>query len=413
MNRILHSLGSNIGHTPTSYTKVKAMIRTPPKVSALLAWSQAIAWVAVIYTSIFFARRVQAFVVANVGREGFYFFVVLFGVITLAYIARHLYRYRKEYSWLNYFTIVVVFSLYLFRTTQLKKSAPEEALHFVQYGILYCLILRALVCRYRHVAVIALALVLTSLFGNLDEVVQWFAPERYFDWRDVGLNAFSGLMASILFAFAFRPQYLSWARDKLPVKELVFALILHLSLSVACLLNFPSSLADNFGFVSSGNKVISEYGYLIKFENISFKSRLPAEVLLVEDEKKGELLADELAGKVLDHYPSLLKQFSETIKPFEHEIVVRTHRIENAIKRNDAEVIFYERRILRKYFPKFESRYFGAASEFREQSLSSSTYESPVSWGVITGFSKISISVLYCLSLVTLCLPLFLLRSRK
>ena len=81
---------------------------------------------------------------------------------------------------------------------------PEERLHLLEYGLLGGLIYLALLERTgcggdssRPVAlwVPVAAVLLTALLGWLDEGIQYLLPNRFYDLRDVGLNAVAALLA--------------------------------------------------------------------------------------------------------------------------------------------------------------------------------------------------------------------------
>lgn len=103
---------------------------------------------------------------------------------------------------------------------------PEEAMHFVQYGLVAALAHAALRERRRSAgrggsfpdedpvpptpspwpAVGAFLFTVTA--GWLDEGIQWILPSRYYDLRDVGLNAAAAALA--VAAVAGR----EWARGR-------------------------------------------------------------------------------------------------------------------------------------------------------------------------------------------------------
>jgi hypothetical protein len=82
---------------------------------------------------------------------------------------------------------------------------PEEALHFIQYGLVGGLFFAALVERRRHLDASSwlarpalpavLAFLLTLAAGWTDEIIQYFLPNRYYDLRDVAFNAAAGALA--------------------------------------------------------------------------------------------------------------------------------------------------------------------------------------------------------------------------
>ncbi len=74
----------------------------------------------------------------------------------------------------------------------LSMNIPEERTHFVQYGLLGVLVTRTL--REHTVRQLVVALVFVILVGCVDELIQWWLPNRVGDWRDVGMNTLAGTL---------------------------------------------------------------------------------------------------------------------------------------------------------------------------------------------------------------------------
>jgi hypothetical protein len=80
-------------------------------------------------------------------------------------------------------------------------AIPEERVHFLQYGVMALLARHACAKtegRARIGVSIALAWLLTSGLGLLDECLQGLVPSRVFDWRDVGMNTGAAATALLL-----------------------------------------------------------------------------------------------------------------------------------------------------------------------------------------------------------------------
>ena len=85
------------------------------------------------------------------------------------------------------------------------RARPEEALHFVQYGLVGGFVFAALGERRRHLApgaplarpgvAAVVAVLLTAAAGWADEGIQYLLPNRYYDLRDVAFNAAAGALA--------------------------------------------------------------------------------------------------------------------------------------------------------------------------------------------------------------------------
>ncbi|MBD3871962.1 MAG: VanZ family protein, partial [Acidobacteria bacterium] len=56
---------------------------------------------------------------------------------------------------------------------------PEEAVHFLEYGVLGVLLFRALSTHIHDGSVFAAGALIGILVGIFDEIIQWFVPGRY------------------------------------------------------------------------------------------------------------------------------------------------------------------------------------------------------------------------------------------
>lgn len=83
----------------------------------------------------------------------------------------------------------------------LQIESPEERVHFLEYVILVLLVERAWPAQKPIPRLLAAGLIGCAV-GALDEVVQKFRPERVFDWRDIGFNAFGSALGVSLVAIA-------------------------------------------------------------------------------------------------------------------------------------------------------------------------------------------------------------------
>jgi VanZ family protein len=80
----------------------------------------------------------------------------------------------------------------------LVELTPAEKTHFLSYGLLAYLVYRALLLDLRAAWTAPVTVGLMGLLGLADEIIQYFVPTRIFEWKDVFLNALSGLLAVIL-----------------------------------------------------------------------------------------------------------------------------------------------------------------------------------------------------------------------
>jgi len=95
----------------------------------------------------------------------------------------------------------------------IRMNLPEERSHIIEYTIVALLIHEALKERAGNgqrvvPAPAALAILITSLIGVVDEGIQFVLPSRVFDLVDIGFNALAALMA------VTASTVLTWARTR-------------------------------------------------------------------------------------------------------------------------------------------------------------------------------------------------------
>ena len=103
--------------------------------------------------------------------------------------------------------IISAYTMAMIRMT----ATPAERTHLFEYGIVAVFVHQALLERQangQRVPLLAvLAVVITAIFGFVDELIQAFLPNRVYDLRDVGFNALAAVMAigaSVALAWARR-----------------------------------------------------------------------------------------------------------------------------------------------------------------------------------------------------------------
>jgi len=81
----------------------------------------------------------------------------------------------------------------------LRMNIPQERTHLIEYGVVANLVYQALKIRASNLKKIRfpalVAIVITSFFGVLDETIQWYLPNRVFDFRDIMFNVLASIMA--------------------------------------------------------------------------------------------------------------------------------------------------------------------------------------------------------------------------
>ena len=107
--------------------------------------------------------------------------------------------YKKKYK-LNQF-VLIISPLLLLTYLSLSLDVWVERIHFVEYAVLGLLISRAVNVRTLHGIISTCCLII--LIGVVDEIIQWFLPNRVGDMRDVSMNSFGGLSGLWLGRFLY------------------------------------------------------------------------------------------------------------------------------------------------------------------------------------------------------------------
>lgn len=370
-------------------------------------------WVGVcsigIFLTIPIARWIQEFVSNKWGRELFAYFVLVVlaaGVITLLYflIFKLKIRTQSKYIWL-----FLIAAIYIYCTIKLWNS-PEEAVHFLEYGLLGFFLFKALSLHIKDKSIYFTATLLALLVGTFDEIIQWIIPQRCWDFLDVGLNALSGGLFQLAIFKIIHPNIIS---EKFNIRSLrIFTSIFALCLIILalCASNTTQKVAYYtkripFLYFLQKEEPMSEFGYKYKDSDIGiFYSRLNPKKLEQTDEQKGEEYAQILNESVNKKYQQFIREYSPITNPFMHELRVHIFRRDQYFKKGNNSkneekkkalyfIAYKENLILKKYYTNSikNSKYL-----WSEEKLSKiegfidkdKAYISPVSANLITAFSE-------------------------
>ena len=150
-------------------------------------WIFIFIYVLLIYTTLPIARSFLNTLYGTLGAFNLNLFVNTLLVGVFSFIALQLYRKRGLCSFVHLFLLGV-----LLVTIILNLDRPEERIHFVEYGLLGFLFVKAFSSTY--VRTFTFSALLVTLIGSVDELIQWFLPNRVGDLRDVLMNAVGGLL---------------------------------------------------------------------------------------------------------------------------------------------------------------------------------------------------------------------------
>lgn len=364
-------------------------------------------WVVLCALGIFFtvpmARKIQNFVAALAGRSFFGYFVLITVIVLFVVLTYVLYTRLKIHAISNYIWLVLILAMYVYFTLKLWAN-PEEAIHFIEYGLLGFFLFKAFDHHIGDSSIYLAAFLLGSLVGTCDEILQWIVPGRYFDFRDVGLNALSSGLFQILLWKGIRPKR---HYDKIQSRSIKIISVLsaaNLILLGLCLSNTPQRVkkyANILPFLSSlkNQEAMSEFKFRYRDPDIGiFYSRLTLEELKNIDRFRAEEFATILRDWQSKDYAEYLRIFPGGVAPFLHEIRVhifrRDKRLERAFlsdgeaaRRENFLIAYKENLILEKYFGQtlIRSPYNwdeAMKARVRGNIDPKAVYESPVSKGV-------------------------------
>ena len=112
--------------------------------------------------------------------------------------------YNKKYKVKQF--LLIISPLLLLTYMSLSLDVWVERIHFIEYAVLGLLISRTVDVR-TLIRIICIGCLIT-LIGAVDEIIQWFLPNRVGDMRDVFMNAVGGLSGLWLGRFLFWEQQL-------------------------------------------------------------------------------------------------------------------------------------------------------------------------------------------------------------
>ena len=114
----------------------------------------------------------------------------------LAYAGMKAETYRNSSFWVTLLLLGTTFYL-----ISIKVVAPVELLHLMLYGIMCILIFSLLSLRLRGGLLFGASALATAIFGAIDELIQYYLPNRVFDWNDILFNILGGMMALVIIRF--------------------------------------------------------------------------------------------------------------------------------------------------------------------------------------------------------------------
>jgi len=325
--------------------------------------------------------------------------------------------------------------LYLYTTLKLWEN-PVEAIHFLEYGLLGFLLYRALKIRTKDVGIYFIAFLIGCLVGILDEILQWIVPFRYWDIRDVGLNALASGLFQVGLWKGIRPRGILPRIKLRSFRTVSIFLAANIILLGLCLSNTPdrvSTYTKTFSVLSGLEKQERMNRFKLKHDDPDigkFHSLLSIEALKNKDRSVAVVYGKTLKEWKNRTYQDFTGFFTPFKFPFLYEfrthVEIRNNDFQNAQDVEDEEKkeryylgAYKENLILEKYFGQTLQKASYRWNKNKINSIQSlidpdAPYNSPIQFGLVFPWSEkiLWISILgYLIALAAL--NVFLFCSRK
>ena len=367
--REIFGLSGILQDTSFSREESEEVLRESPKAKKGRAWLAVCIWALVIFLTIPLARPIINAVSEGLDRAVFMYLVL--SIIAIVFVLSLVYLFRNRlFAPARLIWLFLPASVFVAYTIHLSAKSPEEAIHFVQYGVLGLLVFRALSIARPCIITYFSAAVICGIIGTVDEVIQWLVPGRYWGFRDIWLNFFSGALVQVAIAGGLQPAYIARRPALNDIRFLCKLLTAAAVLIGLCLLNTPDRIAwyaeriPGLRYLKENESVMTEYGYLYQDPDIgTFRSRLLPEELERDDRQRAARAAAILnIYKPESAYEDFLSIYTPVNDPFLHEARVhlfsRDKNLFRALELEDNSddysrkltTAFRENQILEKYF---------------------------------------------------------------
>ncbi len=289
------------------------------------AWLAVATWSLLIFVTVPVMGSVQVWVTTTFGPAVFLYATIaalLFGLTGSLIAARRVWLERnpRAVAWLLAVAAIAGgWAVHL-------RAQPQEAVHIIEYGVLGLLTANALRHRVTDASLFVQATLFGAMVGIVDELIQWATPGRYFDFRDIWLNAGAVALVQIgLFKGSIVP-----APD--PPSASSVRRVARLAIACLCLLGLCLSMtpaaveavAQRVPIAAAlidHQDVVVEYGHQHVVPDIGvFKSRFTPAELVTEDTNRGAEIGQQiLPASRGGLYPRFLESASRAQHPFGRE----------------------------------------------------------------------------------------------
>jgi len=396
------------------------------RIKIFFSWLWVVLCALAIFLIVLLARTIQSFVSRYFGRSLFGYSVIAVTVLAFLAVLYTLFFRLKIRSPSKYIWLSAVAFLYIYFTLKLWHG-PEEAFHFLEYGLLGYFLFKALSFSIKDKSIYFAAFFIGTLVGTFDEILQWAVPGRFWDLRDVGFNALAIGLFQIALWKGISPKMISQKIGPKSVKRVSWLAGANLVLLGLCLSNTPK-------LVASYTKIFPSLAYLQKEELMdefrhkhkdaeigAFFSRLTVNELKKTDREKATEYSQILNDWRDKDYEEYLRNFTSSTFPFLHELRVHIFRRDKYFeefektrseeaRRKALFIAYKENLILEKYFSQTIQKSVYKWSEEKSMNIEAlidkrQFYKSPVSASLLGSLNEKKLWAAIFISLI--CLSLF------
>lgn len=333
-------------------------------------WTPVAAWTGAILMAIPYARAMQALVERSAGPRIYLAASFVLGLVCALALLVGIVRGPRGRIVRRVAGVILLGALSAWvLLTQLQTSA--EAIHFSEYGILGYLLFRAWRHHVGDPLIYPISILSLGLIAWLDEFLQWLMPGRFWDFRDIRLNAMAGIIVLLAVALVSPSPGVRGSVARRSVRWLcclAWAMLLVLGLALS---NTPARV-DRYanrlpflGFLRNNESVMNEFGCRHVDPGIGtfYSRRSQADLIRIDNERGAEVGELLLRSRVLIHPSDFKRTFAISADPFRYELfrhlIQRDHyaaaggqyrETDAARYRHHLTVALRENQILEKYF---------------------------------------------------------------
>lgn len=168
-----------------------------------VAWCSVALYVAGLYAITPFGPDIQTWILARLGPRGPLLLAIPF-LVAAGFLLVYAIRRRRGHMLATLTSLGAVGVAYALCLRALER--PIEQIHFLLYGALGAMVFWALSTLTTGWVLYPWTIMIVSLIGMGDELLQWWLPNRVADVRDVLLNALGGILGLALLGIVVRPR---------------------------------------------------------------------------------------------------------------------------------------------------------------------------------------------------------------